>query len=169
MEHSAWLYDGENALRHEVSVGRSGSDLLLRLADGSSLALAPDRLTHVESRRDCEIYGRSDVPGWRLGIPGEAPPEIAQILPGKARYGRWIDRIGLVRALIVFVLVSAGVLFVLNRFPAWAAPYIPESWEETYGDTLVGDFGGRFCTGPGGQAALDKLARRLTPDTKKLN
>jgi predicted Zn-dependent protease len=54
------------------------------------------------------------------------------------------------------------------RVPAVAAPYVPPSWEKKFGDSLVGDYGGRFCTGPGGQAALDKLALRLSPGAKEM-
>jgi len=169
MADPAWLYDGETALRHEVEVSRSGGDLLILLAGGDRVTIAGDRLTHVESRRDCAIYGLRDTPGWRLGVPTGSSPDLAAILPAKAQYGRWIDRIGLVPAIAVGVVVSAAILFLGNRFPEWAAPYVPAAWEERYGDSLVGDFGGRFCNGPGGQAALDKLARELSPAAAPLN
>ena len=168
MSSTGWLYDGESAIRHEVRVGASGRELLIDLADGRHVAVPADRLVHSESRHDAEIYGRSDVPGWRLGLvdPGA---EIHALLPHRQVYGRWIDRLGLVRAMVIGIVLSGAVLFAASRFPAWAAPLVPMEWEKKFGDALVGDFGGRFCKGPGGQAALRKLAARLSPDASSLN
>jgi beta-barrel assembly-enhancing protease len=39
---------------------------------------------------------------------------------------------------------------------------VPQSWEREFGDALVGDFGQNFCSGRGGQAALDKLGAKLS-------
>jgi len=166
----AWLYDGASAVRRQVSVqAEGGSALALRFPDGEGLSVPKETLTFVESRRDCDIYGRNDVPGWRLGIaPGDAAP-LGAVLPGKARYGRLIDRIGLGPAVGIGLAVSAAVVFAGMHFPSWAAPYVPKSWEKKFGDTLVGDFGGRYCPGPAGQAALDKLAAKLSPDAGALN
>jgi hypothetical protein len=61
-----WLYDGESAVRREVTVEAEGrSALLVRLPGGEALSVPKDKLTFVESRRDCDIYGRSDVAGFR--------------------------------------------------------------------------------------------------------
>ncbi|HEX9953757.1 MAG TPA: M48 family metallopeptidase [Allosphingosinicella sp.] len=164
-----WFYDGENAVRYQVSVEASGGDLVIRFGDGVTITPPPGQLCHVESRRDCEIYGRADIQGWRLGLPGEMPKEIATLLPRRQRYGRLIDRFGLLPTVAIGLLVSAAVLFAGWRAPQWLAPHIPEAWEKSYGDTLVGDFGGKFCTGPGGQAALKKLAARISPGSERLN
>jgi beta-barrel assembly-enhancing protease len=48
--------------------------------------------------------------------------------------------------------------------PQWLAPLIPSSFERHLGDALVGDFGGRFCNGDKGSAALKKLAGSLDKD-----
>jgi Zn-dependent protease with chaperone function len=165
----AWLYDGERALRHEVGVEAAGGELLIRFADGDTLSLPPSRLAHVESRSGREVYGRPDASGWRLGIPADEVAGLAAVLPRAQRYGRLIDRIGLVPALVAFLLVSAAAVYGAGRLPEWLAPHIPAAWEDRYGDTLVGDFGGKYCAGKGGQEALDKLARRLSPAAATLN
>src|SRR5205085_6418260 len=117
------------------------------LADGSDVAPPLQKLTHVESRGEWEVYGRSDVQGWRLGIPAELARELGKLLPGRQRYGRWIDRVGLVPAIVVGVALSALAIFFGSHFPVWAAPYVPASWEKRFGDALVGDFGGKLFKG----------------------
>ena len=166
---AAWLYDGESAVRHDVEVGRRGADLLIRFADGDELALAPARLRHIERRAEGDVYGRDDAQGWRLGLVAQPSEDVAAILPEERKYGRLIDRVGLVPAVAIGVVASAAILFAGSRFPEWIAPHIPLSWEQRYGDALVGDFGGKFCKGKGGQEALDKLTARLSSDGRKLN
>lgn len=168
--HEAWHYDGESAVRRDVQVSADGAaGLTLHERDGTIVAVPKSALTFVESRRECTIYGRSDIPGWRLGLALEAAADLAAVLPGRAQYGRIIDRIGLGRAVVAGVAVSALVIFAGMRFPSWIAPHVPTSWEERFGEALVGDFGGRFCAGQGGQEALGKLAARLSPGSAKLN
>jgi Zn-dependent protease with chaperone function len=164
-----WLYDGSSAVRREVEARaseRGGLDI--RFADGAADHVPGDALRHMETRRDGDVYGRTDIAGWRLGLTGTAE-EIAAVLPRPQKYGRWIDRAGLVPSILIALAISAAVLFGADRFPALAAPYVPASWEKKFGDALVGDFGGRFCTGAAGQAALRKLARELSPDADRLN
>jgi hypothetical protein len=165
----AWLYDGDSAVRHPVGAERHGTELLIRFEDGDTLALPPSRLVHIESRPDLEVYGRTDAQGWRLRLPTAAARELAGVLPAKRRYGGFIDRVGLLPASAMFLAVSAGVIFAGMRLPEWLAPHIPAQWEKDYGDALVGDFGGKYCNGPGGQAALNKLAAKLSPGADKLN
>jgi Zn-dependent protease with chaperone function len=167
MAADGWLYDGESAVRFAARIASEGDGVRIELDDGRILAVAAADLVHLESRGETEIYGQAGIQGWRLGVVG-APP-LTATRAGKQSYGRWIDRIGLWKAVGLGVLASAAVLFAANRFPAWIAPYVPPSWEKNFGDALVGDFGGRFCRGAGGQAALDKLARELSPDAAKLN
>jgi Zn-dependent protease with chaperone function len=167
MEAEGWLYDGESAVRFEARVAVDDGVLRIDLDDGRTLTVAAAELVHLESRRDCELYGRPDVQGWRLALRG-APP-LDPSLRATRGYGRWIDRIGLWKAVAVGIAVSAAVLFAADSFPRWVAPYVPASWEKRVGDTLVGDFGGRFCHGQGGQQALDKLARELSPAGSRLN
>jgi Zn-dependent protease with chaperone function len=164
-----WLYDGTTGLRRPVAISAGEGRLRVELADGSDVAPPPNTLTHVESRGEWEVYGRPDIQGWRLGIPAELARELGALLPGRQRYGRWIDRVGLVPAIVVGVAVSALVIVFGSHFPVWAAPYVPASWEKKFGDALVGDFGGKFCKGAEGQAALNKLAAELSPRGPSLN
>jgi Zn-dependent protease with chaperone function len=164
-----WLYDGSSAVRREVEVrSAAGGGLDIHFADGSADHVPREALCHMETRRDGDVYGRSDLPGWRLGLAGTAE-EIEGLLPRRQKYGRWIDRAGLVPSILIALAISAAVLFGANRLPILLAPYVPASWEKKFGDALVGDFGGRFCTGAAGQAALRKLARELSPDADRLN
>ena len=165
----AWLYDGETALRHPVEAEREGDNLLIRFADGDTLALPPSRLVHIESRSGHQVYGRSDAQGWRLGIPAGEAAGLAAVLPRQQRYGGLIDRIGLAPAVAAFLAVSAGVIFAGGKLPEWLAPHIPIAWEREYGAALVGDLGGKYCNGAGGQAALNKLAGKLSPAAGGLN
>ncbi|MGS1015997.1 M48 family metallopeptidase [Allosphingosinicella humi] len=164
----AWLYDGESAVKRAVSVERGAKGEIVITGDGFEPFRPEDALLHIESRADAELYGLADTEGWRLCVPRPIDPEIAGLLPARRVYGRWIDRIGLGRALVAGGLVSAAILFVAHRAPTWLAPYVPQSWEQKFGDAMVGDFGGRYCAGPGGQEALDRLAARLTPDSRRL-
>ncbi|HZG09671.1 MAG TPA: M48 family metallopeptidase [Allosphingosinicella sp.] len=165
----AWLYDGESAVRRPVGAEQQGDRLLIRFEDGDTLALPPSRLVHIESRPDLEIYGRTDAPGWRLRLPGTAAAELAPVLPRQRRYGGFIDRIGLLPSAALLAAVSAAIIFGGTRLPQWLAPHIPAQWEEDYGDALVGDFGGKYCNGAGGQAALNRLAAKLSPAAGTLN
>lgn len=163
-----WLYDGETAARHDVLVGRAGNALLVTLPDGRELEVPAEKLVHVEQRGADDVFGHADLQGWRL-VLAEPSSDLASLLPARQRYGRLIDRVGLVPAVLVGLAVSAAVLFLGFRAPQWLAPLVPQQWEERFGDTLVGDFGGRFCTGPGGEVALRKLALRLSPKAEALN
>jgi len=158
----AWLYDGRLATRHIVEVDAAGNALELRFRDGRSECVPADRLFHATDRNGAQVYGRRDVEGWRLGIMSPIS-DLAALLPGANRYGRWIDRVGLVPAVAALLLVSAVVLTGGYFIPGLLAPFIPASWEQRYGDALVGDFGEKFCKGPGGQEALNRLAVRLRP------
>lgn len=162
--HAAWLYDGASAVRHCVTLDAAGPALEIRGAPDPELSLGPDELVHIESRADAELYGRKSLPGWRLGVPGPVPDEIAALLPARQVYGRWIDRIGLGKALAAGAVASAALLFLGHKAPALLAPLVPYSWEQSFGDALVGDLGGKFCAGPGGQEALDAMVAKLTPD-----
>jgi Zn-dependent protease with chaperone function len=165
---AGWLYDGETGVRRSVEVEPDEGGLAVS-GEGLAETVPADALTFVEERDGERIYGRRDRIGWRLGLAGPLLPPLADLLPGADIYGRWIDRVGLLRASVVGIAASAAVLLALYRLPHWVAPIVPDRWLTSYGEALVGDFGGRFCEGPGGQAALDALTRRLAPGAGKLN
>lgn len=164
----AWLYDGQSAVRRAVTLAPDGGGGVAIVGEEGALFSPGAALVHVGSRADAELYGRSDVPGWQLGVPRPIDPAIAALLPVPRPYGRWIDRIGLGRALVAGGLASALVLLAGYHAPAWLAPLVPHSWEQRFGDALVGDFGGHYCAGRGGQEALDALAAKLTPRADRL-
>ncbi|WBX84794.1 M48 family metallopeptidase [Sphingosinicella microcystinivorans] len=164
----AWLYDGESALRRSVTLGAREGALEIAGEDGSA-RVSPADLVFIESRPGETIYGRKDKPGWRLGVAAPIPGGIAALLPQAERYGGWIDRVGLWRATAIGLAVSAAVLFAVYQLPHWLAPLVPDRVMKAYGNAMVGDFGGKFCAGPGGQQALDALTRRLAPGIEGLN
>ena len=130
---------------------------------GENLLIARGELTHIESRGDSEIYGRADAQGWRLGVLRPVPPEVAAMLPDKVVYGGLIDRLGLPKALVIGAVASALILVGGYFAPRFLAPLVPFSWEQKFGDVVVGDLGQKFCAGSAGQIALDKLAGKLSP------
>ena len=163
-DFSVWHYDGESAVRRtpEMVVRADGFVLVEDGVSGEPIGW--NQLVAQGVTRGEAVYGLKDRPGWRIGLAGEIPPAIADRLPREARYGGVIDRWGLGRASLAFGVVAAAVVAVVASAPRWIAPYVPPSFEQKLGDAMVGDFGGRFCNGPGGQAALDKLTRALNRD-----
>lgn len=164
-----WLYDGTLALRHDVHVSAEGDGLVILYADGDRSEIPAAKLVYVDSRNGFEVYGHSDVDGWRLGLTAEDAARLKAALPERRRYGRWIDRIGLVKAAAIALVISIGIVLLATRFPTWVAPYVPRSWEDNFGDPIVAGLSGRFCDGAGGQEALDKLARTLAPGAGPLH
>jgi Zn-dependent protease with chaperone function len=164
-----WLYDGESAVRREVEAAAEGAATLsLNLAEGARVEIPFDTLCHIESRRECEVYGRTDLPGWRLGLLHEGAERLLARMPKKQSYGGVIDRMGLGPAVAAGLLVSGLIVFLGFTAPTWLAPLVPAAWEKKFGDSLVGEWGGRYCRGAGGQQALEKLAGQLTPTAGEL-
>jgi len=160
---SAWHYDGRTATRHAVTAAIEGDNLLLDTGERVPLAdLVPmgDRKTTVFRHRTQE--------GWRLGFDQPPPPEWIAALPSQEHHGGIIDRIGIVPALLGGALLAAAILYGLATGTTLLAYLIPERWEVAFGNSLTGDLGGRICTAPAGQKALDTLATRLTTDGKPI-
>jgi Zn-dependent protease with chaperone function len=118
----------------------------------------PDRL----------IFARKAVPGWRLGFDVEPPGPILWQLPAAARYGGVIDRLGLWWAAGIALVLSAVVVVGAVKGLDLVARAIPYAWEQRLGDAISGDFGEQACRAPGGQKALDGLARRLSPSGRPI-
>ena len=109
-------------------------------------------------------FTRRDLPGWRLGfekLPGALPG-----LPEAAPFGGFIDRLGLWRAALVCLALSAIGLTALTQGLSIVARLVPYSWEQRLGNTMTGDFGEAACVAPAGQQALNSLARRLSPNAR---
>ncbi|HMI40265.1 MAG TPA: M48 family metallopeptidase [Sphingomicrobium sp.] len=162
MPQSASFYDGSSAHRHSVEIEPLSEGLRLS-GEGWSFDVDAGLLQRIEGDRGSLRLGRSDLPGWRLVIPGPADPAILALVGRPDRYGRWIDRVGLAPALGLFAAVAAGVLAIGYLAPGWIAPYVPRSWEANLGDSIVGDFGENRCRNPQGEAALNALVERLEP------
>lgn len=158
-------YDGRSATRHQVRLLPAADGFRL---EGEGVDPGPfgwSRLVALTGTGGRSVYGLSGTQGWRLIFDGPPPPAFAAHLPLPSRYGRWIDRLGLPRAIVLFVLLAAGTVLAVLQAPVWIAPFIPGSWEDRLGDTMIGDFGGRYCRTPAGTAALRDLAGRLGAQT----
>lgn len=159
----AKLYDGITAHPQEVKVSRFGDALLLSQESGWSDRVNAALLQRLDGGRSSLRLGRTDVAGWRLILPETAADELGTLLGHQERYGRWIDRIGLVPALVVSALVTASVVGVGYLAPHWLAPHVPMSWERNVGGAIVGDFGKLRCRDAAGQRALEALVDRVSP------
>ena len=157
------LYDGVTGDRREVRAESIGGKLQLTHSDGSMETIDPAVLRRIDRDSDRLRIGRSDREGWRLLVPAAAKSDFDPLLGKEERYGRWIDRIGLVPALVAFGVVTAGIVSIGYLSPKWIAPHVPESWERNVGDAIVGDFGDNRCRGAEGQRVLDALVERLDP------
>ena len=159
----AILYDGLTGERREVRAEPAGSILQLTHSDGSHEVIDASVLRRIDRDSDKLRIGRRDREGWRLLVPSSASTDFDALLGKEERYGRWIDRIGLMPALVAFGVVTAGVVAVGYLSPKWIAPHVPESWERNVGDAIVGDFGDNRCRGADGQRVLDALVEELAP------
>lgn len=158
------FFDGEVARRRVAELERVGDSFLLVEAERRHGPFAfADLVPMPGARGRGPSYGLKERHGWRIDPVGAPPDDIAPLLPRAARYGGWIDRAGLWRATAVLLAASAAVVAVVLTTPQWLAPIIPGSVERHLGDALVGDFGGRICHTPDGDAALAKLVGRLDP------
>ena len=158
----ATLFDGVTADQHDVALSVSGGHL--RIArPGAEEEIATGELTVVDEDRRFLVLGRRGHPGWRLVAEQPVDPEIRKQLPVAARYGGWIDRLGLARGTAALGAVAAVVIFVGYSAPAWLAPLVPQSWEKNLGTALVGDFGDNACRDPSARSALRRMSARIEP------
>ncbi|MHA6724126.1 M48 family metallopeptidase [Sphingomonas sp. RS2018] len=163
-----WHYDGVTARRRHPVVHADAAGLTLSEGDWREGPIAWDTLIARDAPAGERLLGRRDRDGWRLALIGDVPADLARHLPAHERYGRWIDRVGLWPAAGVLAVVAAGVVAVGMAAPGWVAQAVPMAWERRIGDAMLGDFSGRVCAGPAGQAALDRLAGRLDPGGEPL-
>lgn len=165
---SAWHFDGLSAARRTVEIQTIGENFYLVERERRHGPFAFCDLSYVGQQGDATVYSHPDRDGWRLGLSGPVPADLARFLPAKRTYGGFIDKLGLGPASLAFAVASAAVVGIVLLTPQWLAPFIPSSFEKTMGDTLVGDFGGRFCSTDKGKLALNKLVAALDDDPKDL-
>ncbi len=161
---SAWHFDGITAVRRAVEVEAIGSKFYLVERELRHGPFDFADLVFAGNGGDTKVYGLESRDGWRLGLEGPIPADLTAHLPHSEKYGRWVDRLGLGRASIAFAAVSAAVVAVVLLSPQWLAPLVPAGIEKQLGESLVGDFGGRFCDTKAGKAALTKLTASLDAD-----
>lgn len=159
----ATLYDGSSAFPHPVEARFDGDALLLTQDNGWSDRIGTDVLKRMDADAESVRLGRTDAPGWRLLLPAECSDEVDRLLGKQARYGSWIDRIGLVPALVAGAAITASVVAFGYVAPGLIAPHVPKSWERNLGSAIVGDFGKYKCRNTDGQRALEALVERVAP------
>jgi Zn-dependent protease with chaperone function len=159
----ATLYDGVTAHPHNVRVSPAAGALELAQDGGWSERIEAALLKRIEGEAATLRLARTDLPGWRLVLPSEAEAQLSPLLGRSDRYGRWIDRVGLVPALVAGGLLTAAVVGVGYLAPHWIAPHVPMRWERDVGSAIVGDFGNLRCRDANGQRALEALVERVAP------
>lgn len=157
------LYDGVTATPHQVRVEFLAAGLLLIHPSHQQEEVSLALLRQVDGAAGDIRLSRTDMSGWRLGLPRRAQDEITAMLGRQERYGRWIDRIGLVPATVIGGLITAIVVGFGYVGPVWIAPHVPMSWERNVGSSIVGDFGDLRCRSETGQKALEHLVERVAP------
>ncbi|APG62075.1 hypothetical protein LPB140_03775 [Sphingorhabdus lutea] len=165
---TCWHYTGQDANRRNVEIETVGSTFWLNETELRHGPFRFDELYFQSSNKNGTVYSHRDLDGWRLGVAGPVPEDLKSRLPATITYGHWIDRLGLGKASIALLGISAVAAAIISYSPQWLAPLVPDVVDEKIGDAIVGDFGGRFCYTPEGRRALDKLARKIEPDNKDL-
>ncbi|MDQ4088373.1 MAG: hypothetical protein M3177_10260, partial [Pseudomonadota bacterium] len=145
MSFEGILYDGMTAHRQPVTVEPLQGRVDLTYEDGFVESVDARLLKRMERDSLSLRLARSDRSGWRLVLPSDAEAALLPLIGRPERYGRWIDRIGLVPALIGFGAATAAVVAIGYLAPQWIAPHVPYSWERNLGTAIVGDFGDNRC------------------------
>lgn len=161
---AVWHYDGVSAVRRNPRLVARGAAFVLEDAGGETGPWPFRDLVAHGKLGGMPQFGLRKRPGWRIGLEEDAPEALAALLPGVKRYGGVIDRVGLIPAMIVFALVSVGVVFGVMSTPAMVTKVIPRATERELGALMIGDFGKGNCETPEGSAALKALRTRLGAD-----
>jgi len=165
---AAEWYDGTNAVRHSGTLSWDGRGGFTLAGPEARDEFDAADLRFGEMRPDQRVYHRASVPDFRLILPTAIPAGLAAQLPAKSDYGAWVDKLGLGKAAAIFGVVSAAAVALFLTAPDWLGPRIPPSWERQIGEAMVGDFGGRICHTPAGDAALAKLLAKVDPAEEKV-
>jgi Zn-dependent protease with chaperone function len=157
------LYDGVTGHPHAVAVTFEPAAIRLSNSGGWSDEVEVAQLRRYDPAPDTLRLGRKDQPGWRLLLPLDSAGDLQALLGKEERYGRWVDRVGLIPALVVGGIITAAVLALGYMAPHWIAPHVPMRWERDVGGAIVGDFGDLRCRNADGQKALETLVERVAP------
>jgi len=157
------LYDGTSAYPYDVRVEIGGNAIILTRDSGWSDRIESAHLARLDGGPSGLRLGQRKNPGWRLLLPIEAAPQVEALLGRSERYGRWIDQVGLVPALVIGGAITAAVVALGYVAPHWIAPHVPMSWERNVGSAMIGDFGDLRCRNAEGQRALEALVERVAP------
>jgi Zn-dependent protease with chaperone function len=157
------LYDGVTGHPHPVVVTFEHAGIRLSQSGGWSDEVEAAQLRRYDPAPDTLRLGRKDQPGWRLLLPLDSAAELQALLGKEERYGRWVDRVGLIPALVVGGIITAAVVALGYLAPHWLAPHVPMRWERDVGGAIVGDFGNLRCRNADGQKALEALVERVAP------
>lgn len=159
------LFDGTSARRRAVCAVARPDGLELSGPELAGEVIAWASLRFVDAPPGALVYGHAQRPGWRLRLEQPVPPGLADRLPAPARFGGWIDRLGLGRAVLALGLASALAVALVAAAPAWLGPLVPMAVERRIGDGLLGDLADHTCATPASEAALAALAATLDPQS----
>lgn len=157
-----WHYDGNSGVRREPLLVPTGEDRFVLVDRGREDG--PYAYADLVAQGGVDgnpRFGLKKRSGWSVTFAEAVPEAVAARLPGTARYGGVIDRIGLWPAVGAFAAVSALIIVGIATVPSMVARLIPRSVEARLGSLMVGDFGERACTDPAGLAALQAMAERM--------
>ena len=158
---ASW-YDGKIAVRREGrAVWDSDGRLTLEADDGTAVTMLFEELRYSEARPGEEVYRRESEAEFRLILPADMPPGLAERLPKHEKYGRLIDKFGLGKATVALAAISAAAVAVTITAPDWLGPRVPATWEARIGEAMVGDLGNRTCSTPESEAVLAGLMAEL--------
>lgn len=158
---SGSMFDGRSGRRIAVTVCRAGAALRIDHEDGRrDLVALGDLVVDAGGPAGARLNHRA-IPGWRVDLPDGLPPEVTADLAPVARYGRWIDRVGLGRAALAGALISAVLVGAVLTAPRWLGPLVPMAVERRIGDVLIGNLANSTCHTPAGDAALARLVREV--------
>ena len=158
---SVYFFDGKTAIKRKVEIQTIGKNFFLLEQERRHGPYSFEYMHFSSKRKNALSYSYEDIDGWRLTLAGPIPKDLIAQLPPERTYGSWIDKLGLGKASLAFIMASAAAIAIIFTAPQWLAPIIPQSLENRLGDALVGDFGGRICHTEQGKAALSKLTNSL--------
>jgi len=132
------VHDGVSARRHSVRLEWSAEGITL-VGDGIMDHLGWETLTWIDLLPEAILLGRADQSGWRLRLDRGAPGDLIAKLPGRPRFGSWIDRFGFGKSTACFAAVSSAVAVLLVNTPNWLGRRVPIAWETGMTDDGIED------------------------------